>query len=228
MSEREPTEILYDLEPTQTFRLQDGVDIPLDELEERARDINSGELAGFGTIFDPNAGAKKNSGTRVKVNMSSDGLALYDSKTKISHRWARAAAGSEWVCHATPGIDGDDEASVPDAAVASPIGKRPRELPDLRRVDTIGIDIETKDDGIREDRGSSWPWCGGYIVGVSVALARRRRDRSLLRPDAHPDSDNFDRVPVYRWIMDHIAAGEVVTTKTPCTIGAGCAPRPAS
>ena len=45
----------------------------------------------------------------------------------------------------------------------------PAELPDLRRVGIIALDTETNDDGLRADRGSGWPWRGGYICGISVA-----------------------------------------------------------
>ena len=51
------------------------------------------------------------------------------------------------------------------------------ELPDLRRVGIIAIDTETNDEGIRADRGSAWPWRGGYICGISVAW----RDESGIR-----------------------------------------------
>ena len=45
----------------------------------------------------------------------------------------------------------------------------PQELPDLRRVGIIALDTETNDEGLRADRGSAWPWRGGYICGISVA-----------------------------------------------------------
>jgi hypothetical protein len=38
------------------------------------------------------------------------------------------------------------------------------ELPDLRRVDVVAIDTETNDEGLRADRGSAWPWRGGYAL----------------------------------------------------------------
>ena len=47
----------------------------------------------------------------------------------------------------------------------------PTELPDLRSLDVVAIDTETNDEGLRADRGSSWPWRGGYICGISVAWA---------------------------------------------------------
>jgi hypothetical protein len=219
MSElRKSPSTLYDLEPTQTFRLKDGVDIQLDKLEERARDLDAGDLAGFGTIFDPNAGGKKNSNTRVKVNMSSDGLALFDTKTKISHRWASKKP---------PDLSGFAEQlkglmAVPMASVTSernPFAsvrtdwQAPKELPDLRRVGTISIDLETKDDGIREGRGSSWPWRGGHISGINIGWSEEGDVRAIYAPMRHPDSDNFDPVAVHQWIKDHIAAGLVFTTK---------------
>ena len=82
----------------------------------------------------------------------------------------------------------------------------PTELPDLRRVDAIGFDIETKDDGIAAGIGSSWPWHGGYICGVSVAW-RTDEMRKDYFPIAHPDSDNFPREQVFQWIRDHVTAG---------------------
>jgi hypothetical protein len=45
----------------------------------------------------------------------------------------------------------------------------PTTLPDLRRVGIVALDLETKDDGLRADRGSAWPWHGGYVCGVGVA-----------------------------------------------------------
>ena len=45
----------------------------------------------------------------------------------------------------------------------------PQELPDLRRVGIIALDTETNDEGLRADRGSAWPWRGGYVCGISVA-----------------------------------------------------------
>ena len=47
----------------------------------------------------------------------------------------------------------------------------PRELPDLRRVGIVALDTETRDAGLRADRGSSWPWRDGYVCGISRRLA---------------------------------------------------------
>jgi hypothetical protein len=40
----------------------------------------------------------------------------------------------------------------------------PTELPDLRRVGIIALDVETNDEGLRADRGSAWPWCAALLV----------------------------------------------------------------
>src|SRR6478609_9321032 len=77
-----------------------------------------------------------------------------------------------------------------------PMTWQPTELPDLRRVDEMGFDIETKDDGLSAGIGSSWPWRGGYIVGVNVAWRREGGMHANYFPIAHPDSDNFDREQV--------------------------------
>ena len=83
----------------------------------------------------------------------------------------------------------------------------PQELPDLRRVGIIALDTETNDEGLRADRGSAWPWRGGYICGISVAWRDDSGIRGNYFPLRHPDSQNFDRENVARWLKDHIAAG---------------------
>jgi DNA polymerase I-like protein with 3'-5' exonuclease and polymerase domains len=83
----------------------------------------------------------------------------------------------------------------------------PTELPDLRRVDLISIDSETKDDRLRADMGSGWPFRAGYICGVGVAYRADGEVRGRYFPIRHPDSQNFDPDQVYQWVRDHIAAG---------------------
>src|SRR6476620_5256379 len=89
----------------------------------------------------------------------------------------------------------------------------PQELPDLRRVGTIALDTETNDEGLRADRGSAWPWRGGYICGISVAWRDDSGIRGNYFPLRHPNSQNFDRVNVTRWLKDHIAAGVKFATQ---------------
>src|SRR5262245_15594765 len=83
----------------------------------------------------------------------------------------------------------------------------PSELPDLRRVKDIAIDSEVNDEGLRADRGSAWPWRGGYICGISVAWRDDSDIRAQYFPIRHPDSENFERENVARWLKDHTATG---------------------
>ena len=65
----------------------------------------------------------------------------------------------------------------------------PRELPDLRRVGIVALDTETNDEGLRADRGSAWPWRGGYICGISVAW----RDDGDIRAQLFPAAPSRQR-----------------------------------
>ena len=42
----------------------------------------------------------------------------------------------------------------------------PTELPTLRNVEEIGLDTETKDEGLASGRGPGWAFGAGYIAGV--------------------------------------------------------------
>ena len=86
-------------------------------------------------------------------------------------------------------------------------------MPDLRRVGIIAIDTETNDEGLRADRGSAWPWHGGYICGISVAWRDESGIRGNYFPLRHPNSENFERENVARWLKDHIAAGVAFVTQ---------------
>ena len=83
----------------------------------------------------------------------------------------------------------------------------PRELPDLRRVGIVAIDTEENDEGLRAGRGSSWPWHGGWICGISGAWREGGALRAVYIPMRHPDSHNFDPAQVLHWLNDLIAAG---------------------
>lgn len=76
----------------------------------------------------------------------------------------------------------------------------PTELPDLRGAGVIAIDTETRDDGLRHDRGPGWAIGAGHVVGVSIASGRG----SVYVPLRHPDTENFDRGQVERWLRDHM------------------------
>ena len=96
------------------------------------------------------------------------------------------------------------------------------ELPDLRHVDRISLDLETKDDGLAAGRGSAWPWRGGYICGVSIAYRAGDEVHAHYFPLRHPDSQNFEPDQVYQWMRDHIASGVALCySKRRVMIGAG-------
>ena len=75
--------IVFDLTPDMLFRLTDGTTVTLAELERMV------ELAPA-TGYAPWA-TESRTATRVRANMSGHGLALYDVKTGVSHRWAHKA-----------------------------------------------------------------------------------------------------------------------------------------
>lgn len=89
----------------------------------------------------------------------------------------------------------------------------PSVLPDLRRVDIIALDTETNDEGLRAERGSAWPWHGGYICGVSVAWREEGNIRGSYFPLRHPDSENFERENVSRWLKDLVASEVRIVTQ---------------
>ena len=88
----------------------------------------------------------------------------------------------------------------------------PQELPDLRRVGIVALDTETKDEGLRADRGSAWPWRGGHVAGISIAWRADGEIHAIYIPLRHPDTDNFDPDRVYRWLKDLVASGVRIVT----------------
>ena len=75
--------IVFDLTPDMLFRLTDGTTVTLAELEHMVR---LAPATGYAP-WDP----ESRTATRVRANISSHGLALYDVKTRVSHRWAHEA-----------------------------------------------------------------------------------------------------------------------------------------
>src|SRR6516162_11113176 len=86
------------------------------------------------------------------------------------------------------------------------------ELPDLRRVGIIALDLETKDDGLLAGRGSGWPWGAGYICGVSIAYRIEGDVRAHYFPLLLPDSNNFNPEQVHGWLRDLIASDVRIVT----------------
>lgn len=96
-------------------------------------------------------------------------------------------------------------AQIPLIVPSSP-WVRPTELPDLREATDIAIDTEIKDMGLIMGRGPGWAFktreTGGYVAGVSVAWRQEGEVRSIYAPVEHPDTDNFDKAAVGRWVKD--------------------------
>lgn len=82
--------------------------------------------------------------------------------------------------------------------------KRPKELPDLTRVDDLAIDTENLDQGLIDQRGPGWAFrsksAGGYVAGVSAAWREGGDLKSIYVPVAHPDTECFDPKQVKRWV----------------------------
>jgi putative DNA primase/helicase len=83
----------------------------------------------------------------------------------------------------------------------------PKDLPDLRRVGLIALDTETRDDRLRNELGSGWPFRQGHVCGISVACRAEGGTRGFYFPIRHLDTPNFEPEQVYQWVRDHIAAG---------------------
>ena len=74
---------------------------------------------------------------------------------------------------------------------------KPTEFPDLRKVDEIAIDLETKDPGLKE-RGSGSVIGDGDVVGIAVATSHYKG----YFPIAHEGGGNMDRQRVMLWLKD--------------------------
>ena len=85
--------------------------------------------------------------------------------------------------------------------------QRVSELPDLRRCPRIGLDRETRDDGLAAGAPPGWPTGAGFVCGVSVAWRDVSQVRAAYLPVRHPDSECFDADAVRRWEIDHQRAG---------------------
>jgi DNA polymerase I-like protein with 3'-5' exonuclease and polymerase domains len=89
----------------------------------------------------------------------------------------------------------------------------PTELPDLRRLGIVALDTETRDDRLRADMGSGWPFRSGYLCGVSVAFRDEARVRGLYFPIRHPDTNNFDPAQILAWLNDLVVSDVRIVTQ---------------
>jgi Mesyanzhinovviridae DNA polymerase len=80
----------------------------------------------------------------------------------------------------------------------------PTELPDLRGLTTrVVLDVEGRDDGLATKRGPGWATGAGHLTGVAIAWMEGLTLRSAYYSIQHPESDNFDRESIRRWLLDH-------------------------
>jgi DNA polymerase I-like protein with 3'-5' exonuclease and polymerase domains len=79
--------------------------------------------------------------------------------------------------------------------------ERPEFLPNWLSCPTIALDLETKDDGLNNEKGGGWAFKDhGFISGISISNG----DKSFYFPMRHPDTDNFPVEQVHRWIKAHL------------------------
>ena len=97
----------------------------------------------------------------------------------------------------------------------------PKELPDLTRVLRKAVDTETCDEGLRGGIGPGWVYRNGYVCGVGVAWRTNERSpiQKIYVPIRHPDTENFPKENVARWLRDILAKGDVYFQNAPYDIG---------
>lgn len=77
----------------------------------------------------------------------------------------------------------------------------PSALPSLPS-STVAIDIETFDEGLSAGQGSSWPWGGGFVVGIALAWRAGDRIETAYLPLRHVGASNLDPSLVLRWLAE--------------------------
>jgi hypothetical protein len=82
MTEVKEKTIAHDLFPEMKIKLQDGRVVTMGEMEDLV--WHAGKLFAYA----PWSTNKNPRPTRILASISADGLALFDFKTRISHRWA--------------------------------------------------------------------------------------------------------------------------------------------
>ena len=74
---------------------------------------------------------------------------------------------------------------------------KPTEFPDLRQVDEIAIDLETKDPDLKS-KGSGAVIGNGEIIGVAVAVDGWCK----YYPFGHEGGGNLDKKRILEWVKD--------------------------
>lgn len=74
------------------------------------------------------------------------------------------------------------------------------ELPRLREANILAIDLETKDDGIKQDLGPGGVRGLGHVLGIAVATEKQE----WYLPIRHVDSENYSVAAIQRWCKDNL------------------------
>lgn len=82
----------------------------------------------------------------------------------------------------------------------------PSSVPDMSRYDTVAVDIETRDDGLKNDLGPGWVYGLGYISGVAVSGG----EESYYLPVRHPETENLPEDAVQRMLRRVFRSSRVV------------------
>lgn len=98
------------------------------------------------------------------------------------------------------------EFMVPESDWVAPV-----ELPDLvsMGVKIVGLDLETKDDGLAAERGAGWATGAGWICGVGVAWD----GGSLYVPIRHMETACMEPERVRAWLNEMIRGGVTFVTQ---------------
>ena len=80
----------------------------------------------------------------------------------------------------------------------------PTEFPDLRQVDEIAVDLETRDPDLIK-KGSGAVIGNGEVIGIAVATAHYKG----YFPIAHQGGGNMDRQKVLEWLKDVLLADSI-------------------
>lgn len=103
-----------------------------------------------------------------------------------------------------PRQGGLDLALRPEQYIAPADWQPPESLPDLQGI--VAFDWETKDPGIGQQRGSSWPYKGeGHVCGLGLAWG----DNTLYAPIYHA-AGNMDPMLFWTWLRAQAAKPNVI------------------
>lgn len=150
---------------------------------------------------------------RKKKDIPTLGLTERVKKTRTaSARVPRATSSGGMNSYVAPRGTGRVSLNPEQVPLMTPKSEwvRPECLPDLARIEEIALDTETVDHGIAGGRGPGWYKRDGHVAGVGVAWRTGTEIQRIYVPIAHPDTDNFPKEQVARWVTDITKSKRVV------------------